>query len=621
MGESIQPKGRPWLYPYNRRLRHLTAIDLRYLTRPNPLPRSRAGSLSVDDEGLPQTKQSPVKLLAQKELRALEQTRSNTDLALHAISEHSEKENAKNKLATPTRPSVKRMRRRSTIDWVNSSPSVRQKRLEDDARARLMDVFFSLHVQGEDDPIYISEILTKTVNPTFAVFTLEDQPAYISRQATVILKVWVRELESSDFALHIEVSINLQNLQYLCKGYESLRVPLPKNCILFTLTDGIYTLPSALNIDNADLDSSVHISTSTRVFPTSSYDALMRLSTLDACIQDAIVAQTRVGSELETILDAHNSDTQTILSVDPQLEKVTAVNDALQVSKRRLESLKKRRDNLEKSITERKLFMEEDVQRQEEGRKQILELQPAVQEEKQANIILQNERIGQRRRICEDIQKIFPIEPIPNGKALAFTIAGLPLPNAHELDDGDEQQTAAALGHVCHVLILLSAYLEKPLPYPVEPRGSTSTVTDQVSASTGSTIYPLFPRGVARFRFEYAVFLVNKNIEVLSTHIGLKVMDARHTLPNLKYLLYITTAGTGDLPTRKAGGMRAFLRSAGGGGHGGSLESSRRGSDASSVGKGKGPEDDDHKGKGNSNGLTLPFRAGYKSSGLRMQTH
>ena len=40
---------------------------------------------------------------------------------------------------------------------------------------------------------------------------------------------------------------------------------------------------------------------------------------------------------------------------------------------------------------------------------------------------------------------------------------------------------------------------------------------------------------------------------------GLRVLDIRHTLPNLKYLLYVLTAGSGELPVRKAGGVRGLL--------------------------------------------------------------
>jgi hypothetical protein len=118
---------------------------------------------------------------------------------------------------------------------------------------------------------------------------------------------------------------------------------------------------------------------------------------------------------------------------------------------------------------------------------------------------------------------------------------------------------------VAQVVSLLSAYLAVILPYPVTPMGSASTIDDPLAMSTGkqsnpSTKYPLFMKGVVRFRFEYGVFLLNKNIEILSNSLGLRPIDIRHTLPNLKYLLYVATAGKGDLPARKAGGIRALLR-------------------------------------------------------------
>jgi hypothetical protein len=67
-------------------------------------------------------------------------------------------------------------------------------------------------------------------------------------------------------------------------------------------------------------------------------------------------------------------------------------------------------------------------------------------------------------------------------------------------------------------------------------------------------------KNVVRYRFEYGVFLLNKNIEILSNALGLRPVDIRHTLPNLKYLLYVATAGKGELPARKAGGIKGLLR-------------------------------------------------------------
>src|SRR5690606_18992731 len=73
--------------------------------------------------------------------------------------------------------------------------------------------------------------------------------------------------------------------------------------------------------------------------------------------------------------------------------------------------------------------------------------------------------------------------------------------------------------------------------------------------------FPLYvPRGgsSAQFRFDYAWFLLNKDIEALCSSQGLRVVDIRHTLPNLKYLLYVCSAGTDEVPERKKGGVRGL---------------------------------------------------------------
>lgn len=52
-----------------------------------------------------------------------------------------------------------------------------------------------------------------------------------------------------------------------------------------------------------------------------------------------------------------------------------------------------------------------------------------------------------------------------------------------------------------------------------------------------ATSFPLYSKGVERYRYEYAVFLLNKNVEVLMQEANIRLLDLRHTLPNLKVLL------------------------------------------------------------------------------------
>lgn len=587
---------------------------------------SRRRAESIDDEALPQSLQSPTKLLSQKEVRTLEHSRSSTDLALRPIREDSTKGNNPVPRNTPSRPSTKRPRRRSTLDWANASPSIRQRRLEEDAQARMMDVFFSLHVDGEDDPIYVSETIPETMNPTFGTFSLVDQPANITRRDKVTIKIWIKGEESTETSLHIEYEINMAYLEYIGQSLDTIRGPMPRNCVLFTLTDGVYTVPSAWDSLDSTILRESSMSTSIKPVSTSSYDALMRLSTLDACIQDALATRSRVEAEINNILEENKSSTDIVRSVAPMKLQLSAYKSAVDLEKKRLESVRRRRDALRSNISSRESFMSECLELQSQQTQSMQDDQPILAAKRDEVQRITEATHGQRRRIAEDIQNIFPIEPIP-GKALAFTIRGLALPSASDLDDADEPTMSAALGYVAQVVHMLSAYLSKPLPYPLRPRGSTSTVVDQVSASTTTSGYPLFGRGVARFRLEYGVFLLNKDIEILSNHVGLRVMDLRHTLPNLMYLLYITTAGTGELPARKAGGMRAFLRAAKGGS---STQSSRRGSDASSVGgmvgrllrrvqEGETKSEERERGLGKSNGtaLTAPKLSVYKASQLR----
>lgn len=62
--------------------------------------------------------------------------------------------------------------------------------------------------------------------------------------------------------------------------------------------------------------------------------------------------------------------------------------------------------------------------------------------------------------------------------------------------------------------------------------------------------FPLYAKGVDRYRFEFGVFLLNKDIEQLMNAYGLIVMDLRHTLPNIHYFIQaILTTSESSGPT------------------------------------------------------------------------
>jgi hypothetical protein len=96
-----------------------------------------------------------------------------------------------------------------------------------------------------------------------------------------------------------------------------------------------------------------------------------------------------------------------------------------------------------------------------------------------------------------------------------WLVGGLYLPHSHFV--GCEQdEIATALGYVCHMVCVAAVWLNVPLRYAMSAASSRSTITDLINPQTSnSPKFPLYARGVDRTRFEYAVFLLNKNIEQL----------------------------------------------------------------------------------------------------------
>jgi UV radiation resistance-associated gene protein len=114
---------RPLLLPANRKLRHLRGISLRSLSYAQPDRRA------TDDAAV------------SKSRTELQATDDGSSLR-HAVS------------SEELRP---KPRRRSTLVAIET-PTMRQMKLEQAIESRVADVFFSLHLEGQDEPLYISEL-------------------------------------------------------------------------------------------------------------------------------------------------------------------------------------------------------------------------------------------------------------------------------------------------------------------------------------------------------------------------------------------------------------------------------------------------------------------------------
>ncbi|THH11370.1 hypothetical protein EW145_g688 [Phellinidium pouzarii] len=144
-----------------------------------------------------------------------------------------------------------------------------------------------------------------------------------------------------------------------------------------------------------------------------------------------------------------------------------------------------------------------------------------------------------RTSLLSTLAFIFPIELL-SPPDLLYTILSVPLPIPLQGTDPapplslpffsavNEDSVATALGYAALVVQLMAVYLCRGLVYPIT--------------------FPLYSKGVDTYRFEYAVFLLNKDIELLMADLNLRALDLRHTLFNLKNLLLTLTSGEIALP-------------------------------------------------------------------------
>ncbi|KAG8631232.1 hypothetical protein KVT40_000372 [Elsinoe batatas] len=585
---------RPWLVPWNRKLRHLQSIALRNLALVQVDSRYR-GKV-IDDDALPNTLKSPAKQLALRESRGLGHSKSSDDL--RPIHEDKDKGSHTNgvpingspKKEKRARPAGAKLRRRSTLEWASETPQRRQTRLEAVSAARLADVFYTLHIANLKDPVYVSEEIKKSMNPSFRHIDWDACGPGITRQEELRVKFWARSGKEKNYQILLDMSLNLRSLQFIGKDLATFSHPFPQNCVIFQLTDGYYTCFTDAQVDEP-LNPFAIINakpSSPRTIRSASFDALLRLSKLDDSIQDALALRERLSSDLSTIVDSNRQaleESTKVKEAKDYLKTIeyakTTVEKQLRVLRQTLsqkrDSLQKRRDLLATGRTEQTTSISQLTS--------STDSLPSLQEDL---TILSKSITNQRRRIANDLTWIYPIVPLPS-KPLSFTIRSLHLPDSEDLDTATPEAISAALGHASHTLLLLSFYLSQPLPYPPHPQSSTSTITDPISnikstpTSTGTSpspypvspllppaladptrTFPLHPRSGPKFRFEYALFLLNKDIQVLlSNAFNVRVLDIRQTLPNLAYVVACMGAGEGELPGRKMGGVRGLVRTAG----------------------------------------------------------
>ncbi|KAJ7596799.1 UV radiation resistance protein and autophagy-related subunit 14-domain-containing protein [Mycena floridula] len=296
----------------------------------------------------------------------------------------------------------------------------------------------------------------------------------------------------------------------------------------------------------------IQANTSTDLTKTAGWQDLFKLVTLQSCILDNKSSLDRIVSAIEKARsDPIFALRREVSSRECELEQIRidckGVEDRCSTLRDELASRRER-------LRERKDMLALAEQQLNETAVAFSQAEDVVLQERSRLQSLRKRIAPTRTTLLSTLSSLFPIDLL-SPPDLLFTILDVPLPIPLSATDPapplslathkevTEESIATSLGYAAQVVNLIAAYLGKGLVYPVTCIGSRSLIRDGISAMVGPRMFPLFSRGVDTYRFEYGVFLLNKNIEMLMGDQDLRALDMRHTLPNLKNLLLTLTSG------------------------------------------------------------------------------
>ncbi|GJE87893.1 hypothetical protein PsYK624_039770 [Phanerochaete sordida] len=284
---------------------------------------------------------------------------------------------------------------------------------------------------------------------------------------------------------------------------------------------------------------------------SATWQDLFKLVTLQGVIKDTANSLSDIVQEIDSLVTTNDVSTLTreASERDAWVKELRGEVDSVEESSRNLSArLQAKKDELRirrKTLEEARRAHDEDLRQEAEA---------------DAQISAERAQLNQLRRRIPPMQNalittlafVFPIDLL-SPPDLLFTILDVPLPipngptepapplSLPSHKEINEETIATALGYAAQVVQSLAAYLGIRLTYPVTCVGSRSLIKDGISHMVGPRMFPLFSKGVDTYRFEYAVFLLNKDIELLMAERNLRALDMRHTLPNLKNLLLTLT--------------------------------------------------------------------------------
>lgn len=419
--------------------------------------------------------------------------------------------------------------------------------------------YYTLHLSTMCAPFYTSEKLAKD-NPMWSEVNFH----YVHGSATgVVIRLW-KHVENVNAIITVW-GVYFNGLSYIGPQlFASDCASFCANTLILYMHGGYFTSPDFFKEDQPTLARITAI-TLNRTDLSNSYqlESLLRLHSVqrtikelseEACtLHDKILSGDYIINNKEIIRESSPFLRKLLNQSKPDKrsnQETIEIKKNIEITKFRVQLLQEEKSRILtklQTLVEKKMRLNEN--NQENGCK-LLSQHHALSKEmerlkerkksyfdmKEELIVTSAQFILRQKQIIVELGYIYPISKSPDGK---YKICDVILPNSENFDGYQELDLSAALGFTLHLVQMISYIINVPLRYPVVHYGSRSKIVDHINNKIPSKEceFCLFAKDKDRCKFNYAVYLLNKNIAQLRWYCGLGTSDLRATLPNLDSLI------------------------------------------------------------------------------------
>jgi len=427
--------------------------------------------------------------------------------------------------------------------------------------------YLTFHETALSSPFYTS-VLAKQVEDRVSWPDLEQKVGEWGAVRAVIVRLWCKGEEEVSTSLAVW-GVTFSGL--VCVGDKVTRScvnNLQPNSVVFKLHHHFFIFNECLT-NRLEQARFMEVPYMTVDSCKASYDrvSLTKLAATLRALKQSEASNSRVkreisvrglepGSHVATVAPQTATLRMQIFSVQPKhpSTKMAEINLATKIEeiKFRIDLLRKERDRLKGVVVSKKEMQEKCVLDGDECNTQLMENYHTLskdrekletwlqtfQESRDCNKKTAESLKLRRNQLISQLSEIFPIQDTSTHLPTICHVA-LPSSSSEAMRERDDTDLSVGLGWSAHLTVMVSSLLGVPLRYPTLSGGSRSAIEDQIldRIPDKEREFPLYAKGVERVRFEYGVYLLNKNIAQLRWFCGENTSDLRPTLSNLSGLL------------------------------------------------------------------------------------